>query len=60
MAFCLYQQLLKNVWCIVCLSHQQDQLQQADVVSAAISGASSGHTEAQWEAQGCYYNFLYL
>jgi len=47
MAFCLYQQLLKNVWCIVCLSHQQDQLQQADVVSAAISGASSGHTEAQ-------------
>jgi len=42
--FVLYQQLLKNVWCITCLSYQQDQLQQADVVSAAISGASSGHT----------------
>ena len=58
MAFCFVPTTLKE--CVTCLSHQQDQLQQADVVSAAISHASGGHTEAQQEAQGCHYNFLYL
>jgi hypothetical protein len=44
----------KNAWCITCLNHHKEQLRQADVVSAAISGSSSGRTDAERETQGCY------
>jgi hypothetical protein len=47
----------KNAWCIACLDYQQDQLRQADVIGAAISGASGGRTETEREEQGYYITF---
>jgi hypothetical protein len=42
----------KNAWCIACLNHHKDQLREADIIGAAISGTSGDRTDGQREAQG--------
>jgi hypothetical protein len=42
----------KNAWCIACLNHHKEQLQQADIIGTALSGSSNGRTDAEREALG--------
>jgi hypothetical protein len=50
----------KNAWCIACLNHRKEQLRQSDVLTTAVSGISSGHTDADWEKQGKYQTLFSL
>jgi hypothetical protein len=42
----------KNAWCIACLNHHKELLQQSDIVNAAISGTGVDRTDAERETQG--------
>ena len=50
----------KNAWCLGCLNQRKEQLRQSDILNTALSGISSGHTEADWEKQGSTRHFFNL
>ena len=42
----------KNAWCLACLNHHKDLLQESDIVDMVLNGMGGGRTDAEWEAQG--------
>jgi hypothetical protein len=48
----------KNAWCLACLNHHRDLLQQLEIVNTALTGTVDGQdgyhgcTDAEREAQG--------
>jgi hypothetical protein len=44
----------KNAWCIACLNHQKEWLQNSDILGAAESSTGGGCMDAEQEGQGSY------